>query len=85
MVTHHHGIRSPYFFRDGESNFGQLQQHVQDNDYFGTLATRISMMDELINKKSRELDNLRTEQQNIIREATRELTFLQESYTIQKR
>jgi hypothetical protein len=78
-------IRSPYFFCDRDDSKRRLHQHIHDEDYFGTLATRLTMMSDLIKTKSHELQELYHEQRDIVDEARDELAILQENYTIRKK
>lgn len=56
-----------------------VELHIKSNDYFGTLATILSLIQQNINNKNIQEDNIK-----ILNNIQRDLIFLQKNYQIVK-
>lgn len=86
-IRHNHLITSkltsPYFFHDGDSL--QFRQHIKDNDYFGTLATHISIVRNHLEGQPKNLQKFYKDQIESLEKAEEELVYLQKHYELRRK
>lgn len=68
-----------------EGQIKRLQHHIKGNDYFGTLATILDLMDQITDKKIDELVEWKKEKRANIKKLKSDLLYLQKNYRIIKK
>jgi len=62
-----------------------IRFHIKSDDYFGTMATALSLIRQITDKKNQELQKVNTQYNKILNNLEKDLMFLHTNYKIVKK
>ena len=85
LIITHSPFAFQFFLVKDEEEERDLKFHVESDDYFVTLAASLSLMRQIVLKKTNELGVIQKKYEKMLEKIERDLVFLNKDYKIIKK